>query len=52
MTSIGPHMHRDGGWMDVVTLEDSVGTHWFNREMGRKVGNGLKTSFWNDHWGW
>lgn len=24
-------------WMNIVTLEDSVGTNWFNGEVGRKV---------------
>jgi len=33
----------------VVTLEASVGIFWFDREMDRKVGDGLNTSFWSDH---
>ena len=24
--------------------------NWFNREVGRKVGNGRNTCFWLDHW--
>lgn len=28
-------------WKDLVTLEDSLGSNWFNREVGRKVENGL-----------
>ena len=37
-------------WKDVVKL-DVLGTQgWFVEEIERKVGNGLKTSFWNDKW--
>jgi len=28
-------------WKDTVTLEDSLGANWFDREVGTKVGNEL-----------
>lgn len=37
-------------WLDVVSLEEVVGSNWFNSEMKRKVGSGENTRFWLDHW--
>lgn len=37
-------------WLDVVTLEGVAGANWFNTEVVRKVGNGMNTRFWLDHW--
>jgi hypothetical protein len=37
-------------WKNVVKLEDFGSKGWFSSEIDRKVGNGLKTSFWRDNW--
>lgn len=37
-------------WKDLVSLEGTVGLSWFNSKVVRRVGNGMKTSFWNDIW--
>lgn len=37
-------------WKDLVRLDDFGDTGWFKSEIVRKVGNGLKTSFWKDKW--
>jgi len=37
-------------WKDVMGLEWSSGSNWFNSEVIRKVGNRNKTSFWNHVW--
>lgn len=37
-------------WLDVVSLEEAVGSNWFNSKMKRKVGSGENTRFWRDHW--
>jgi hypothetical protein len=35
-------------WRDLCLLDkDAV---WFNNAIGKRVGNGNLTSFWNDHW--
>jgi len=33
-----------------MELEEVGGNRWFNRELIRKVGNGLETYFWKDAW--
>lgn len=33
-----------------MELEEVEGNRWFNRELIRKVGNGLETYFWKDAW--
>ena len=37
-------------WKEVAKLGDYGCPNWFNSEVVRKVGNGLKSSFWNDRW--
>jgi len=37
-------------WKDLMSLEEVVGSNWFNEEVSRKVGNDLHTSFWKDIW--
>lgn len=37
-------------WKEIVNLEVFGGIPWFNREVVISVGNGRKTSFWNDKW--
>jgi hypothetical protein len=35
-------------WRDICLIDkDST---WFSRAIGKKVGNGNSTSFWNEHW--
>ena len=37
-------------WKDITSLEVSVGVNWFNREVSKRIGNGLNTKFWHDSW--
>jgi len=42
--------HSSLWWKDLVKIGE-VGAHgWFNAGITRNVGNGMKTSFWNDKW--
>lgn len=33
-----------------MSLEDEGELRWFNRELVRKVGDGMETLFWEDAW--
>jgi len=37
-------------WKDVMSVEEEGGIRWFDREVMRKVGNGMATLFWKDDW--
>lgn len=37
-------------WKDITSLELSVGVNWFNREVLKRIDNGLNTKFWHDSW--
>jgi len=37
-------------WKEVVFLLEGVGSNWFNSEVVRQVGDGERTSFWQDNW--
>ena len=37
-------------WKDLVKLDDFGGLGWFNDNILRKVGNGMKMSFWKVKW--
>ena len=37
-------------WKEILKLGDFGELNWFNSEVGRRVGNGLSSSFWNDKW--
>jgi hypothetical protein len=37
-------------WKELVKLDNFGDVGWFKGEIVRKVGNGLKTSFWKDKW--
>jgi hypothetical protein len=35
-------------WRDLCLIDKDLG--WFNNAIGKKVGIGNSTSFWNEHW--
>jgi hypothetical protein len=37
-------------WRNLMNLEEGVGGNWFTNRVRRKIGNGMKTSFWKDRW--
>ena len=42
--------HTSVWWKDLVRLNDFGVQGWFNGDISRKVGNGLKTPFWTVTW--
>jgi hypothetical protein len=37
-------------WRDICTIGYNLETHWFARNVVKKLGNGVHTSFWIDIW--
>jgi hypothetical protein len=43
ITRMGSHW-----WRDLCLLDKD--SDWFNRAIGKRVGNGINTSFWRENW--
>ncbi|PNX87107.1 ribonuclease H, partial [Trifolium pratense] len=37
-------------WKDICSIGTNLNSDWFSQQAFKKIGNGMKTSFWTDKW--